>query len=226
MSKLRRISLTYANVTASLALVLSMSSGALAARHYLINSASQINPKVIKSLKGKTGASGKTGPAGPTGSTGPVGPVGFAGNTGKTGPARSYQDIDRSHVLAEPEKGLGTPIDILTLPAGIYLVTGTGYIQRENLTAGQGAVQRVQLRREGIAETLAELVIECQQSSTGGAAGRASAPYDITRLISVTGTFQTISLYAYDETSGAGTKSTASDGALTATLVGEGFGAL
>ena len=51
MSKLTP-KLTYANVAATLALVFSMSGGALAASHYLINSKSQINPKVVRALKG------------------------------------------------------------------------------------------------------------------------------------------------------------------------------
>jgi hypothetical protein len=42
--------LTYANVTATLALVLAMSGGALAATHYLVNSTKQIDPKVLDSL--------------------------------------------------------------------------------------------------------------------------------------------------------------------------------
>ena len=56
--------LNYANVIATLALVFAMSGGALAANHYLINSTKQINPKVLKKLKGnsqgKTGATGRT----------------------------------------------------------------------------------------------------------------------------------------------------------------------
>jgi hypothetical protein len=42
--------LTYANVAATLALVFSMSGGALAASHYLIKSTKQISPKVLKSF--------------------------------------------------------------------------------------------------------------------------------------------------------------------------------
>ena len=42
--------LTYANVTATLALIFAMSGGALAAKHYLVSSTSQISPKVLKSL--------------------------------------------------------------------------------------------------------------------------------------------------------------------------------
>jgi hypothetical protein len=53
--------LSYANVAATPALFFAISGGALAARHYLINSAKQISPKVIKALKGKTGRPGIKG---------------------------------------------------------------------------------------------------------------------------------------------------------------------
>jgi hypothetical protein len=90
----RRIS--YANVAATLALVFSMSGGALAASHYLINSTKQINPKVLKKLKGATGpagaagltsAAGANGAAGATGKEGKEGSAGKEGKEGKTGPA-------------------------------------------------------------------------------------------------------------------------------------------
>ena len=50
MKALRR-NLSYANVTATLALVFAMSGGALAAKHYLVNSTSQVNPRVLRSLE-------------------------------------------------------------------------------------------------------------------------------------------------------------------------------
>jgi hypothetical protein len=68
--------LSYANVAATLALLLSMSGGALAASKYLINSTKQINPKVLTKLKGKTGPLGPAGSTGPTGPQGPTGPAG------------------------------------------------------------------------------------------------------------------------------------------------------
>jgi hypothetical protein len=77
--------LSYANVTATLALVFAMSGGALAANHYLINSTSQVNPKVLKKLTGKAGKTGATGPAGATGATGKEGPQGPKGETGPKG---------------------------------------------------------------------------------------------------------------------------------------------
>lgn len=73
----RRRRLTYANVTATVALVFAMSGGALAAHKYLLNSAKQIKPSLLTSLKGNqgpTGASGTRGATGPTGATGASNP--------------------------------------------------------------------------------------------------------------------------------------------------------
>jgi len=53
-SSLRR-HLSYANVVATMALVFAMSGTALAGKHYLINSTSQIKPSVLKTLKASTG---------------------------------------------------------------------------------------------------------------------------------------------------------------------------
>jgi hypothetical protein len=84
MNSLRK-HLSYANVVATFALVFAMSGGALAAKHYLINSTGQISPKVLKKLK----ATGKLGPAGAAGARGPAGatgPAGAEGREGKAGP--------------------------------------------------------------------------------------------------------------------------------------------
>jgi hypothetical protein len=51
--------LSYANVTATLALVFAMSGGALAAKHYLLTSTKQISPKVLKQLTNQTAAETK-----------------------------------------------------------------------------------------------------------------------------------------------------------------------
>jgi hypothetical protein len=80
--------LSYANVTATLALVFAMSGGALAANHYLITSTKQINPSVLKKLTGKAGATGPGGPAGPSGPQGP------GGAPGAPGSAVGYAHVD------------------------------------------------------------------------------------------------------------------------------------
>jgi hypothetical protein len=81
--------ITYANVVATLALVFAMSGGALAARHYLINSTKQLSPKVLKALKGHKGANGPTGPKGSVGPQGPKGEPGLQGSKGDPGTAGS-----------------------------------------------------------------------------------------------------------------------------------------
>ncbi len=73
----RRRRLTYANVVSTVALVLAMSGGALAAHKYLLSSRKQIKPSLLTSLKGNqgpTGASGTRGATGPTGATGASNP--------------------------------------------------------------------------------------------------------------------------------------------------------
>ncbi len=86
-----RRSLSYASVTATLALILAASGGALAATHYLITSTTQISPKVLKELSGQkgsrgaSGAAGQSGPVGPTGALGPAGPEGKRGERGARG---------------------------------------------------------------------------------------------------------------------------------------------
>src|SRR5690348_16216247 len=80
-SRLRR-HVSYANIIATLALVFAMSGGALAAKHYLVNSTKQISPSVLKKLKGKTGSKGATGPGGAQGAQGAQGKEGAPGKEG------------------------------------------------------------------------------------------------------------------------------------------------
>ncbi len=83
-----RRTFSYANVAATTALVFSMTGGALAANHYLINSTHQINPKVLKKLRGsigRRGASGLPGAVGGPGTSGARGPEGFRGPEGSRG---------------------------------------------------------------------------------------------------------------------------------------------
>jgi hypothetical protein len=71
--------LSFANVAATLALVLAMSGGAYAAKHYLITSTKQIKPSVLASLRGRPGPSGAIGAQGAPGAKGDRGPQGPQG---------------------------------------------------------------------------------------------------------------------------------------------------
>jgi collagen type VII alpha len=118
--------LNYANVVATFALLFAMSGGALAAKHYLINSTKQINPKVLKKLKGnagKTGKTGATGPAGAAGSQGKEGPQGIAGSAvayahilGLTAPGNPLDGGNSKNVSSVTEVGTGAYCISTTVP--------------------------------------------------------------------------------------------------------------
>ncbi len=103
--------LSYANVAATLALVLSMSGGALAAKHYLINSASQINPKVLKKLRGTTGSRGAQGRTGAAGPRGPEGQPGRQGPEGREGTAATITPVVWRPLTLEHKWELFDPAD-------------------------------------------------------------------------------------------------------------------
>ena len=107
MKTLRR-NLSYSNVAATLALVFAMGGSAIAANHYLINSTKQINPKVLKKLKGNTGHSGLPGSQGPRGLVGPQGIQGTPGVKGDSG-ISGYEIV-----TGTPVKGSGAGADLAT----------------------------------------------------------------------------------------------------------------
>jgi hypothetical protein len=112
--------LSYANITATLALLFSMSGGALAASHYLVTSTKQISPKVRNALKGAKGPAGAQGPQGAPGAQGGQGPAGTAAawgvvtTNGTTGNATFTQQEGFSGQPLNPEPG----IYCITAPAG------------------------------------------------------------------------------------------------------------
>src|ERR1700688_1864777 len=100
--------LSYANVAATMALVFSMSGGALAAKHYLISSTKQISPKVIKKLKGNTGPRGLAGATGATGAAGATGKEGQAGKEA-TIPALTWHSLTLENGWAQYDTFYGAP---------------------------------------------------------------------------------------------------------------------
>jgi hypothetical protein len=151
----RRIS--YANVVATLALVFAMSGGALAATHYLINSTKQINPRVLKQLRGKSGRNGTNGATGPAGAQGPPGNPGPPGTTGKEGP-----------------QGPGATETVMNLPAStsptfskVGTVGGTFTLEAE--CAENGATHGVTLKMTYTSPVAAQLMQTEFESVNGGA---------------------------------------------------------
>jgi len=78
-------SVTPATVLAVVALVFAMTSGAVAAKKYLITSTKQISPSVLKKLTGKPGPAGPAGAAGKAGANGANGTNGSNGTDGQNG---------------------------------------------------------------------------------------------------------------------------------------------
>lgn len=74
-----------AGVVSVIAVVLAMTGGAWAAKHYIITSTKQIKPSVLKQLKGKPGPVGPQGERGLQGERGPGGPTGPKGDAGPQG---------------------------------------------------------------------------------------------------------------------------------------------
>jgi hypothetical protein len=121
--------ITYANVAATLALVFSMSGGALAASHYLINSTKQINPKVLKKLKGNTGNPGRTGATGKEGIAGKEGPQGPLGKEGAPGKEGVSGMIRWRTTVAAAGKSEAEPATVVLAKVGPFTVTGHCYVK-------------------------------------------------------------------------------------------------
>jgi hypothetical protein len=131
LSKIRR-HLSYANVAATLALVFAMSGAALAANQVLITSTNQISHKVLKKLKGNSGAKGAKGATGATGTAGAAGAAGAKGETGERGPSHAYSNF-----------AAGTGEELVTyvsVPAGKYVINGSGEAQVESSQSAPGLV--------------------------------------------------------------------------------------
>ena len=117
-------------VIALLALFFALGGTAIAAKHYLITSASQIKPSVLNQLQGKTGppgpagangsngANGTQGPQGPQGANGPPGPTTLSAITEHEGPTEGY--------VSNPEfAGDYFAVSVALCGAGEKVVSGT-----------------------------------------------------------------------------------------------------
>jgi hypothetical protein len=129
--------LTYANVVATMALVFAMSGSALAAKHYLITSTSQISPKVLKKLKGANGKPGKEGLAGKEGATGKEGAAGKEGTAGKDGLSLISEEEQKKLLAVLPyikfvALGAGGKPTIQFSGANVQIVSGGGKTDETN----------------------------------------------------------------------------------------------
>jgi Collagen triple helix repeat (20 copies) len=128
MGSSKRKTFSYANVAATLALILAMSGGALAASHYLITSTKQISPKVLRKLKGRRGRTGATGVPGLPGTQGPLGLQGPKGDRGASGapgqsalsPLRAGQSVSGVYSVGRKPAVAGDLLEeAITYPIGL-----------------------------------------------------------------------------------------------------------
>jgi len=112
-----------AAIIACVALCLSLGGTAIAAGGYLITSTSQIQPNVLRKLRGHSGPAGKQGSQGPTGPAGPAGPT---GPTGPAGPANltalTIVEGPRTFVPSGEVESA-----VAFCPAGQHAVSGGGF---------------------------------------------------------------------------------------------------
>jgi hypothetical protein len=172
---------SYANVAATLALVVAIGGGTAWAathkrhHHYVITSTSQIRPKVLKKLHGAHGTAGTNGAPGAGGSkgaTGPTGPTGVAGI------------VTSSNTSASLSATLSAVVDATAPVSGKILVTGQVNAERTNpqgdsevgcsivdITSAPGtelgSVQAT-FPIEGTANSFVDVPVQAQVSATAG----------------------------------------------------------
>jgi collagen triple helix repeat protein len=144
--------LSYANVVATMALVFAMGGSAIAAKHYLISSTNQINPKVLKKLRGNHGNRGNTGASGPQGPSGAAGAAGAPGTPGAPGANGAVAGYSASYNGTGIDITTGGEIPVLskTIPAGHYLVSVKVLVVAESSGGNTGSVEpECELDEEG-----------------------------------------------------------------------------
>lgn len=133
---------TYANVAATLALVLATSGSAIAAKHYLLSSTRQISPALLKKLRGRTGKAGPQGAPGQPGANGQAGSPAPSALTSGHSESGVYSLLDDN---ANPAGGnvsvaVSFPIPLLeALPEGRYAYLQPGKTSAECSGPGHAA---------------------------------------------------------------------------------------
>jgi hypothetical protein len=155
---------------ALLALFIAMGGSALAAGHYLITSTKQINPKVLKQLRGNTGphglegSKGLAGAQGPQGGTGPAGTNGTNGTDGTNGvdgtngASAGLADFNNGPIDLKAKAEEQTVATLPNVPAGSYILIGK--VMLENTNSGAGVEMRCFLRAGGDFDESAALLDE------------------------------------------------------------------
>lgn len=156
-------------VIAVFALFFAFGGTAIAAHRYLITSASQIKPSVLKTLHGAAGPPGPAGPAGAAGPAGPAGPTNLSALTIVDGESKSV-----------PKETVGT--SIATCPSGSHAVSGGGYIGAAFLAASQMETNHeswfVIAYNETLISTHLEAVVYCAATGQAVAASSPTAAHE------------------------------------------------
>lgn len=157
-------------VLSLLALFIALGGTAIAAKHYLITSTSQIKPSILKQLRGRTGPPGLAGANGANGAQGPQGPAGptsLGRLTSVTGPKN----------LVSPSS-IGE--SVATCPSGNNAVSGgyfsVGHSAHVFSSVGFSSAWHVALNNEGEETATVQAVAYCApQGQAIAASNRAQA---------------------------------------------------
>lgn len=122
--------LSFANVTSLLALMVALGGSAFAAS-YVITSTKQIEPKVLKKLKGRNGTPGPVGPAGAQGTPGARGERGEAGAQGPQGPQGATGTVDTSNFYDKSASDARYLLGTMGFPG-----TGVGSLEQRGFVYG------------------------------------------------------------------------------------------
>jgi hypothetical protein len=152
----RIITAVRGNAIAWLALFVAMGGTSLAASRYVISSTKQINPKVIKKLKGNSGPRGLAGPQGPQGPLGPQGPQGGQGAVGTVDTANFFNRTESDgRYLGKGEQAADS--------AKLGGVAASGYTSGEG-TQGGNWIEMLDKQKEPnflSVPGIGELALEC-----------------------------------------------------------------